>query len=117
MRLACLSNDVSEWSLNLRNRFGLDRLITDWVISGDVGYRKPDPEIYQELLRRLQVMPSEVLFIDDRVKNLTAAATLGFHVIGFGPDMLGQQGFPTVLDMPELGVIIQSQLARTSGAV
>jgi hypothetical protein len=40
VRLACLSNDVSEWSKLLRERFGLSEYITDWFISADIGVRK-----------------------------------------------------------------------------
>src|SRR5690348_9290731 len=39
--LCCLSNDVAAWSLKLRRRFGLEQWIDDWVISGEVGIRKP----------------------------------------------------------------------------
>jgi hypothetical protein len=39
-RLACLSNDVSEWSIKLRRKFELETQIQTWVISGDVGARK-----------------------------------------------------------------------------
>ena len=38
----CLSNDISEWSKKLRARFGLDRYIRGFVISGDAGVRKPE---------------------------------------------------------------------------
>ena len=35
----CLSNDISEWSKKLRNRFELTRFIDGFIISGDVGLR------------------------------------------------------------------------------
>lgn len=40
--LAMLSNDVSEWSAYLRQKFELDYSFKTVIISGDVGYRKPD---------------------------------------------------------------------------
>jgi FMN phosphatase YigB (HAD superfamily) len=47
--LWCLSNDVSEWSRKLRERFGLTGLIDGFLISGDVGTRKPDTRIFHHL--------------------------------------------------------------------
>ncbi len=64
--ICCLSNDISEWSLKLRNQFALTNYVSNWVISGDVGYRKPSSEIYLALLNQLEITPSDVLFVDDR---------------------------------------------------
>lgn len=82
--IACLSNDVSRWSRKLRNRFGLEDRIASWTISGDVFARKPSPEIYHLCLNALQVAPHNVLFVDDRVKNLDAAAQIGMSTVLFG---------------------------------
>src|SRR5262249_36091059 len=49
----CLSNDVSEWSLKLRQRFGLSQFIRGFLISGDVGVRKPDKRIFERLLQEI----------------------------------------------------------------
>jgi putative hydrolase of the HAD superfamily len=80
----CLSNDLSEWSRKLRHCFGLTRYLQGAVISGDVGVRKPDTAIYQHLLSRVEADPEETIFVDDRVKNLDAAAELGFSTVCFG---------------------------------
>jgi HAD superfamily hydrolase (TIGR01549 family) len=83
-RYACLSNDVSEWSLCLRRRFGLEDLIEEWVISGDVGARKPDPEIYALAAERLGADGASILFVDDRPRNLDAAVARGWETAQFG---------------------------------
>ncbi len=80
-RIACLSNDVSGWSLKLRQRFGLENWIDDWFISGDLGLRKPSAEIYRLAAHRLGVRPHEVMFVDDRPRNLDAAKAVGFSTI------------------------------------
>lgn len=90
-RLACLSNDVSSWSLKLRQRFGLERWIDHWFISGDLGLRKPSAEIYQLAADRLGVRPQDVVFVDDRLRNLDAAKAVGFNTVlldvrGFAPE-------------------------------
>ena len=81
----CLSNDLSEWSNKLRIRFGLEKYIRGFVISGDVGLRKPDPMIYRILLDRLNAKANDVIFIDDNPKNLDAASVIGFNTILFSP--------------------------------
>jgi FMN phosphatase YigB (HAD superfamily) len=90
--VACLSNDVSEWSRKLRIRFGLDRHISRWYISGDLGCRKPSPEIYRHMLDHLKVAPADILFVDDRPKNLHAAAELGIQTVYFDPENIGNSG-------------------------
>lgn len=79
--LALLSNDVSEWSKYLRTKFDLDRFFPVCVISGDVGVRKPSPKIYEILLEKIKVEPSECVFIDDRLRNLKTASELGMQTI------------------------------------
>lgn len=81
----CLSNDVSEWSKRLRVRFGLESSIEHWIISGDVGVRKPDPRIYGRLLETTGLLPENCIFIDDRIPNLDAAREMGFQTLLFGP--------------------------------
>jgi HAD superfamily hydrolase (TIGR01509 family) len=83
----CLSNDVSEWSQKLRKRFGLDKYFRGFVISGDIGIRKPDPLIYQNLLNRLSVKANNVVFVDDNPKNLDAASAIGFITVLFSQEV------------------------------
>lgn len=81
--LAILSNDVKKWGEYLREKYNLNRLFKEIVISGEVGYRKPDYSIYDILLLKLNVTPQNCVFIDDRYKNLKAASERGFKTIRF----------------------------------
>lgn len=81
----CLSNDLSEWSRKLRTRFGLANYFRGFVISGDVGVRKPDRAIFEYLVRQLDVKPYDAVFVDDQPKNLDTAAELGFQTVLFAP--------------------------------
>ncbi len=83
LRLALLSNDVSEWSAFLRRKWGLDDIFEVSVISGDVGIRKPDRQIYRYALEKLMCTPEKCIFIDDRIENLLPAKRLGMQVIRF----------------------------------
>lgn len=53
------------------------------VVSGEEKLIKPDERIYQVLLQRYNLVAKECLFIDDSLKNVKAANTLGFKTIHF----------------------------------
>jgi FMN phosphatase YigB (HAD superfamily) len=100
--LWCLSNDVSEWSLKLRDRHGLSNHFNGFVISGDVGSRKPDLKIYENLLACIQRPAPDCVFVDDRLKNLNAAQRVGFRTVRFGTKQAEDGGHPTVQSFLEL---------------
>lgn len=79
----CLSNDVARWSAKLRASFGLDELLSGAVISSEVRSRKPDAAIYRRLLDACGKAPADILFVDDRPKNVQAARALGITSIEF----------------------------------
>jgi putative hydrolase of the HAD superfamily len=81
--LAILSNDVKEWSNYLSAKFNLGRLFKIVVVSGEVGYRKPDKRIYNILLDKIRSPPSNCVFVDDRSKNLRPASEMGIKTIKF----------------------------------
>jgi glucose-1-phosphatase len=47
--------------------------------SHNTGFRKPEKEIYEFVLKDSGIMPGETLFIDDLPKNIEAASVLGIH--------------------------------------
>lgn len=52
------------------------------VLSCEVGYAKPDREIYELAISKLgELKPSEILFIDDQEKMLAPARELGMQVL------------------------------------
>ncbi len=79
--VGCISNDVAEWSRALRARHGLDRRITSWTISGEVGARKPEARIYRAFLEQTGLRADSVVFVDDRPVNVEAAAALGLDAV------------------------------------
>lgn len=71
--------------------------------SAATGYiHKPDPRIYQQFLNRFNVKPDQVVFVDDLLKNIKAALTLGISGILFtsGPQLIREwrhiQRFSTI---------------------
>ena len=81
--LAMCSNDVSEWSQFLRDKFKLDAYFSHFCISGDVGVRKPDPNIYKTLLEELQISSDQCIFVDNSLRNLESATQIGMTTIHF----------------------------------
>jgi putative hydrolase of the HAD superfamily len=51
------------------------------IISGEVGMRKPDAEIYHHTLELLKVKPNESVFVDDLAHNIKGAAELGMIAV------------------------------------
>lgn len=90
--LALLSNDVSEWSQYLREKYRLNELFDEVVISGDHGILKPDIKMFEHILKRLCVSASDCYFIDDREKNLKVAAQMGMNVILFNRRNITYEG-------------------------
>ena len=102
LEIWCLSNDLSEWSKKLRDSFNLGKYICDFTISGDVGLRKPDPAIFQHLLRRINVNAVDAVIVDDNPENLRPAAELGFKTILFNAGNLKHPFHESVKTFDEL---------------
>jgi 2-haloacid dehalogenase len=84
-----LSNWSAETFPYARQKFDFFDLFDDFVISGYVGYVKPEPEIYSILLEKIQRPAHECLFIDDSLPNIHQANTMGFKTIHFkSPEQL-----------------------------
>jgi 2-haloacid dehalogenase len=62
------------------------------VVSGEEKTRKPFREFYQRLLDRYALQPEETLFIDDNLRNVKAAESMGIPSIHFkGADDLRRE--------------------------
>jgi putative hydrolase of the HAD superfamily len=49
------------------------------VISGELGFAKPDAEIWAALVERLGADPAECVFLDDKQVNVAGAEAAGLH--------------------------------------
>ncbi len=76
-------SNYPRWYLDLARRFRLERFFAGHHLSWEVGARKPDPAYYRRVLSRLGVEPGELLFVDDRERNLAAARELGIRTVPF----------------------------------
>jgi len=80
LRTALLTNSFKEFRALLEKHvdFGVFDVVVD---SSEVGFRKPEPEIYTLTTARIGVEPEEILYLDDFAANLVSAAATGWRTI------------------------------------
>lgn len=62
------------------------------VVSGEEKTRKPFKEIYDIIISRFNLIPTETVFIDDNLRNIQAAQSLGIISIHFqSPEQLRKE--------------------------
>jgi HAD superfamily hydrolase (TIGR01509 family) len=74
---------VEDTLVLMRRRYDWLDLFDELVFSCELGVNKPEREIYEVCLRRLDVDPNECLFVDDSAKNVQGAIEVGMHTIQF----------------------------------
>lgn len=84
IELACVTNHLVEWVDRLRVHHGLDGRIRHWVVSAEVGARKPDRRMFEALVERSGRRPAESVLVDDLPGNVEAARQLGLGAVLFG---------------------------------
>jgi putative hydrolase of the HAD superfamily len=71
----------NSWGMGLYPRERIDRLFDSVVISGEVGMRKPDAEIFHLASDKLAISPDRSVFVDDHPGHLKAAVELGMTTV------------------------------------
>ena len=82
-RVVAFTNWSAETFPVALKRFDFFNWFEGIVVSGTEKTRKPYSEIYQITLDRFNIDPSEALFIDDNLRNIKGAKTLGINGIHF----------------------------------
>jgi putative hydrolase of the HAD superfamily len=78
VRTGLISNS---WGTSRYDRALLGRLFDGVVISGEIGIRKPTPEIYERGAQAIELAPGDCVFVDDLPFNLPPAAELGMATV------------------------------------
>jgi len=78
VRTGLLSNS---WGKGRYDRSRFPELFDGTVISGEVGMRKPLPEIYALGAESIGLEPADCVFVDDLPPNLKPAAALGMATV------------------------------------
>jgi HAD superfamily hydrolase (TIGR01509 family) len=82
-KVGLLSNAWDDLRQTMHDRWGMDSLFDEMIISAEVGIVKPDPRIFHLAAQGLGVSPGEIVFIDDMLINVDAARVEGLTSIQF----------------------------------
>jgi glucose-1-phosphatase len=77
--VGCLSNTNSLQWRGMISHWPLSRYFEHRFLSFELGAVKPDREIYERVIKRLPVPPSNVLFLDDNPLNVEGARAAGLR--------------------------------------
>jgi putative hydrolase of the HAD superfamily len=97
--VGALNNEARETNKYRFETFGLFQYFKAAFSSCYLGLRKPDAAIYQAVLDILGRPAQKILFIDDRIENVTGAINAGMKAIQF----VGEKKLQS--DLASLGVL------------
>jgi putative hydrolase of the HAD superfamily len=83
-RLAVVTDGQSAYALAELNAVGLSQYFDPILVSGDFGYRKPDPRLFRNALTAMKMDASEVLFVgNDMYRDIHGSQKLGMKTVFF----------------------------------
>jgi FMN phosphatase YigB (HAD superfamily) len=82
-RLGLLSNTDPLHFNYILSKFSIVKVFDKWILSYEVGFKKPAVEIFQRAIEWASVEPQKILFIDDVKTHVDIAIFLGMHGIHF----------------------------------
>lgn len=82
-RLGLLSNTDPLHFDHIISKFPVMRAFDKWILSYEVGFKKPAIQIFQKAMEWASVKPEEVLYIDDTKEYVEVAGLLGIQSIHF----------------------------------
>ena len=82
-KLGLLSNTDPLHFHYVRSTFPILGAFDTWILSYEVGFKKPAVEIFQKAIEWASVEPRKILFIDDVEKHVEVAVSLGIGGIQF----------------------------------
>jgi glucose-1-phosphatase len=65
------------------SKFSVIHIFDKWILSHEVGFKKPDVHIFQKAMEWASVEPGKILLIDDMKKHVEVAVSLGMKGIHF----------------------------------
>ncbi len=78
-KIGLLSNATSPFFHTVMALSGTVDIFDHVVVSSEVGHAKPEPEIYNEMISRMEIAPSEAMMIDDSQANVDGARNVGME--------------------------------------
>lgn len=82
-KLGLLSTAPAELLRSVLKKYDLEQYFNEIIISSDVGITKSNPHIFELMLKKIDAIPEETIFIDDLQKCVESAETVGIKGIQF----------------------------------
>jgi len=83
-KIFALSNiNSSHWDYLSKRDSGFYQLFDKCILSFRVHMTKPDPRIFQLIIKEASCKPENILYIDDGLNNIRSARELGIHAIHY----------------------------------
>lgn len=103
LRLGTITNGDADQQRHKLERVGLHCLLQHATISSDVGAAKPDAKIFRTACADLQLRPSQVVYVGDRLQtDARAAIDAGLHGV-----WLDRQRTTTSTSVPRIRTLTQ----------
>lgn len=109
-RMGVVTDAQSAYALPELRAVGLLHYFDPIIVSGDYGYRKPDPRLFQKALDALQVRPEQALLLgNDLYHDIFGAQQVGMKAIFFSSNA-GNTSYQTIL--PDYTIARFAELPR-----
>ena len=88
------------------SRFNLERFFNSILIEGEMGFGKPEEEVYKRAMKELGLGPDEVWAVGDNLEwDVGARKNWGYSVSGM---IFQEKGFPPVRTSSRTGLFMIS---------
>lgn len=82
-KVAVCSNAPKDFFYTVLKQNNIEELFDVLVISSEVGYMKPHREIFEITIQKLGIPKEEIIFFDDRQKNIDGGKSVGLDSVLF----------------------------------
>jgi len=108
LKLGLVSNETLEGGEKIKQT-EVAKYFDQILISAEVGFMKPEKQMFELLFSKLEVMPEELIFVDDAEKSLVNAKEIGFTPILF----VNAKDLTTKLSELGISEILRLAIARS----
>jgi putative hydrolase of the HAD superfamily len=82
-KIILFTNNYQDLFAQLKKHYRLTKYFHRCFSSSGLKAKKPEPRAFSAVIKKLEIKPAQAIFIDDKEKNVLAAADFGFQTIQF----------------------------------
>ena len=86
IKIIIATNHVSFVKEYINESFN-NKYLDDIIISAEINMIKPNHDFYQYILKKYNIDPNELMFLDDSIKNIEGAKSIGINTIKIDRNM------------------------------